>query len=144
MTEISIKGVEPLIAILQKLPDDMQKKVGEKALKDGANVILEEAQNLVPEGATGKLADSLAIGVVKGKVPKYRVYARRKKGFGGWHAHLVEFGTKPHMIGKKYHPGAPAKPFMRPALLTKKAETIKAVFENLFKHITSTIKKEMK
>lgn len=31
------------------------------------------------------------------------------------YAHLVEFGTNPHMIGKRMHPGARAKPFMRPA-----------------------------
>jgi len=31
------------------------------------------------------------------------------------YAHLVEFGTKPHMIKNTRHPGAKAKPFMRPA-----------------------------
>lgn len=31
------------------------------------------------------------------------------------YAHLVEFGTKPHAIGKGRHPGAKAQPFMGPA-----------------------------
>jgi hypothetical protein len=36
-------------------------------------------------------------------------------------AHLVEFGTKPHSYKKRagIHPGARAKPFMRPALDSK-------------------------
>lgn len=152
--DIQIKGFDKFEAILNKLPDDIAKNVALKALKDGAKVILEEAQNLVPEGATGKLADSLAIKAVKSKFPTYRVYARRSKGYGGWHANFVEFGTAAHEIknviidGKFYpvihHPGAPPTPFMRPALMNKKNETIHAVFENVFKHITNTIKKEMK
>ena len=143
-TDITIKGIEPFIAALNRLPDDIAKKSGEKALRDGAKVLLEKTQDLVPEGRTGKLADSLAIAVVKADYPKYRLFAKRRKGFGGWHAHLVEFGTKPHWIGKKWHKGSPPKPFMRPALLNNKNQIIKAVFENIFSHITNVIKKEMK
>ena len=142
--EIKLSGFDKFEAILNRLPDDLAKTVALKSLKDGANVVLTETQNLVPEGNTGKLADSLAIKVVKGKVPTYRVYAKRSKGFGGWHANMVEFGTAPHMIGNVSHPGSAPRPFMRPALLSKKNETLKAVFENIFKHCQSVLKKEMK
>lgn len=39
--------------------------------------------------------------------------------------HLVEFGTTPHRIGKKLHPGARAFPFLRPAFEETKDEVIK-------------------
>ncbi len=41
-------------------------------------------------------------------------------------AHLVEFGTKPHAYKKRagMHPGARAKPFMRPAMDAKGAAAI--------------------
>lgn len=154
VAEIKLRGFEKFEAMLNQLPEDIASKAAIKALKDGAKIVLEEAQSLVPEGATGKLADSLAIKIVKGGLPTYRVYARRKKGFGGWHANIVELGTAPHKIfnvlvkGKFFkeidHPGSPPQPFMRPALLTKKNEALKAIFGNLMKHITSTVKREMK
>ena len=31
------------------------------------------------------------------------------------HGHMVEFGTRPHRVGKFHHPGARKQPFMRPA-----------------------------
>jgi HK97 gp10 family phage protein len=39
-------------------------------------------------------------------------------------AHLIEFGTAPHMIGEKLHPGARAFPFLRPAFEETQAEVI--------------------
>lgn len=143
-TEIKLKGFEAIEAMFNRLPDDIAGDTAKRALKDGANVVLEEAQNLVPEGDTGKLADSLSIKFVKGSLPTYRVYAKRSKGMGGWHANLVEYGTAPHMIGNIAHPGMAPKPFMRPALLTKKDETLKAVFEKIYKHCQNAIKKASK
>src|SRR3972149_5385617 len=96
--EIKLNGADILEQLLSELPDDIAKKVGEKALRDGAKIILEEAQNLVPEGRTGKLADSLAIKKIKMTNPAFRVYARRGKGLGGWHANLVECGPKRPII----------------------------------------------
>ena len=154
MDEIKLNGADILEQLLTELPDDIAKKVGVKAIKDGAKIILEEAQNLVPEGRTGKLADSLAIKKIKMTNPAFTVYARRKGGFGGWHANLVEFGTKPHnirnvWIGGKFfklvkHPGTPPRPFMRPALMGKQAEAVKTVGENLFKYCSNKLKKGMK
>src|SRR3990167_8836999 len=97
-TTIKLNGFDALDKLLSELESDIAVKVGESSLRTGAKTILEEAQNLVPEGATGKLADSLAIKKIKSSFPYLRIYARRNKGFGGWHANLVEFGTKPHEI----------------------------------------------
>lgn len=43
------------------------------------------------------------------------------------YAHMVEYGTRPHRVGKGMHPGASPRPFMRPALDSKASEAIKAV-----------------
>ena len=153
-TEIKLTGFDTLGKIFSELPEDIAKKVGIAALRLGAKPILEQAQNLVPEGRTGKLADSLAIANVKSTRPEVTVYARRKKGFGGWHAHLVELGTKPHDIknaiikGKFYplihHPGTAPKPFLRPAFLSKKEEALKVIFGSITGEIVKKFKKEMK
>jgi HK97 gp10 family phage protein len=64
------------------------------------------------------------------------------------HAHLVEFGTQPHIIrpkDKQYlffkgifarfaqHPGSVKKPFFRPAIRSKRGQVIEAITEGLRK-----------
>lgn len=46
-------------------------------------------------------------------------------------AHLVEFGTAPHMVGDKLHPGAAAAPFLRPAFEETKDEVIRRFGESI-------------
>lgn len=152
--EIILTGFDTLGRIFSELPEDVAKKAGIAALKKGANLILEEAKNLVPEGRTGKLSDSLAVAVVKSNRPEVTVLARRSRGFGGWHAHLVELGTKPHEIknviikGKFFpeihHKGSAPHPFLRPAFLAKKQEALKIVLESIAFEIGKKIKSEMK
>ena len=47
--------------------------------------------------------------------PEMMIGPDKAKGPGYRKAHLIEFGTAPHMIGPRMHPGARAFPFMRPA-----------------------------
>lgn len=47
--------------------------------------------------------------------PVHMVGPDATKGPGYRKAHLVELGTRPHMIGNKFHPGARAFPFLAPA-----------------------------
>ena len=85
----------------------------------------------------------------KGRVTKKLKGERRKAGVGiagkiypRNYAHLVEYGTKPHALGKgsklnptkgeaeqsgRMHPGAKPKPFMRPAYLQKQDEALDAI-----------------
>lgn len=48
------------------------------------------------------------------------------------YAHLVEYGTKPHMIGKVFHPGAQPKPFMRPAFHTQAENAKNRIIHTVF------------
>ena len=54
---MKLTGFDALNKFFASVPDDIAKKAGVDALRAGAVPILEEAQNLAPEGATGKLAD---------------------------------------------------------------------------------------
>lgn len=128
-----LKHVQGLAEIQRKLaefPAKVEANVVRAALRAGAVVVRREALGLVPV-KTGKLKSTVRVGTfkkgreihatVKAGDPKKRVF----------YAHLVEGGTKPHIIkarrggvlilGKRFfarsvqHPGAKASPFMRPA-----------------------------
>lgn len=62
--------------------------------------------------------------------PRHMVGPDASKGPGYRKAHLVEFGTAPHLVGKKAHPGAAAKPFLRPAFDETAQETL-TIFGNV-------------
>ena len=142
---IELKGFDVLRDIFKDVPDDIARKAGVDALRLGAKPILEEAQNLVPEGATGKLADSLEIATKKASFPIVKIQANRKKG--GSHAHLVELGTAPRTTESKpvHSTGTmPKKPFMRPAFESKKGESLKIVLTEIAGKLANRLKKELK
>jgi hypothetical protein len=73
-------------------------------------------------------------GVVSARVSgtaRRRVWWVSFKNRARYIAHLVEFGTKPHLQenfrGGFYHPGARAKPFFRPAFDSKKATVLETL-----------------
>jgi len=142
---IKFNGFEALQKILSEVPQDIAKKAGIDALKLAAKPILEEAQNLVPEGHSGKLADSLEIAVKKASFPIVKVQANRKKG--GYHAHLVELGTVARKTKTKpaHDTGTmPKKPFLRPAFNSKKQESLKIVLSEIAVKIAARLKRELK
>jgi len=150
--KLELNGFKELKEIFEQFPIEVQKSGTLDALKAGAKPMLEEAKSLVPV-KSGKLKESLIIQSQKaGVLSVIKILASRKKG--GYHAHLVELGTKPHtienvVIGDKFykqieHPGAQKQPFLRPALLTKKDETIKIFAESLLKLTLKRFKKFVK
>jgi len=149
---MKLTGFDALHKFFDLVPDDIAKKAGVDALRAGAKPILEEAQNLAPEGATGKLADSLEIATKKGPFPIVKVQASRKKG--GYHAHLVELGTQPHdiknvVIGNKFypvihHPGSRKKPFLRPAFNSQKGRALDIILSEIGTKLANRLKRDMK
>jgi hypothetical protein len=86
---------------------------------------------------------------------------RRGGRFKGYAGHLVEYGTAPHIIRAKasggqlhlrgnvfatevQHPGAAAKPFMRPAFDSKKDEAIGIIKDECKKIILDEFKSVFK
>jgi len=110
---------------MQKLTARLGKKTITSAMRSGAGVILKEAKQLVPE-KTGALKKSL-------KIRQRGTFEGLEVSVGSsWpSAHLVEFGTQPHMVGARKHPGAKPKPFLRPAFRNKHSEALSKIKNRL-------------
>lgn len=158
----NIKGLKELQAELDKLPAKIEANVMRSALRAGAKVIEAEVKQNIPvsppndENArlygsyTGALRDSVRVstrsrrGVVSASVKAGNAAA--------WYWRFVEFGTAAHWIKPKsrsslflagvarevvLHPGARAKPFMRPALDAKMVSAVEAVREQVRRKLAS-------
>lgn len=128
MVDIKVDGLAELQKALETLSDKIERNVIRSALRSGLKVMKTEAEARVPV-RSGKLKASFRIRtrMVKG-APVAALSSGDKKVF---YSNMVEFGTKPHDITSKngkplaigggkpvykvHHPGAKAKPFMRPA-----------------------------
>jgi HK97 gp10 family phage protein len=143
---IQIRGLDEIEKRLQALPEKLRRKSIRKALKDGTEIVRAEAALRAPRRRPGigwmgfverddepHLKDNITSKVsVTAKGASGRVGIDYKKVR---HGHLVEFGTKPHMIGKLHHPGARKQPFMRPAFDYKGDESVDVMTTQLAKAV---------
>lgn len=130
-SDLKVDGLAELERRLSELPTKLAKNIMRGALRAGGGVFRAEAKTRVPV-ASGALRDSIRVSArLKGTEVTARVTAggRTRKG-DAFYAHMVEFGTQAHAIRSKYakplmingrfvrgelqHPGASARPFMRP------------------------------
>ena len=128
MADVHVKGLAELQKFLDRLPAKLEANVMRGALRAGMKTVLPVAQANV-HSISGELARGLKLstrsrrGIVSASI--------KSKGPHGFVAKFVEFGTAAHVIRSKgngflsflgifaksvEHPGARAKPFMRPAL----------------------------
>jgi len=144
----NVKGFKELQKMLDTLPPRMEANIMRSALRSGAKVIMDEARANVPV-ADGDLRDSLRVSTrLRKGVVTATVKAGNRKA---WYWRFVEFGTAAHTVsGKKggflsfggifkrsvHHPGAKAKPFMRPALDSKADAALKAVGQQIKRRLT--------
>lgn len=138
---LHVKGGNELSRALKGLPIKLEKKIMRAAMRQGANVIKDEAKLNAPI-KSGKLRRSIRVSTnaKRGRV-EAKVRAGNKKVF---YTHFVEYGTAMHGIAAKdgrrlkfrnafgqvvgatrvIHGGATAKPFMRPALDRKAGDAV--------------------
>lgn len=146
MSEIVVKGLSDLQKFLDQLAPKVERNIMRGALRAGAKVIMKEAKVNVPV-KSGTLRDSIRLSVrARGGAVTASVKAGGKTKGGGdaYYANMVEFGTAAHTItakNRKYlsfgglffqsvdHPGAVAKPFMRPAFDSQAQNAVVAVGE---------------
>lgn len=153
-----VQGFEQIDKILAALGKSMGTKVVRKAIRDGAKPLLQTAKaNASHADVTGNLSRSL--GFQTDKKDGYSEVMGPRRGSGknakGWHAHLVENGTAPHLIRPKKgtmlkiggrlvkearHPGSKAQPFLRPAWDSQNQIVVQRVGENLQKILESNFK----
>lgn len=95
MADEIIKGGRELDAFLQSLPVKVEKNILRSALRAGANEFKAEIKANAPVD-DGDLRDSVRVSTrSKGGTVYASVKAGNKKA---WYAHLVEFGTRAHLI----------------------------------------------
>lgn len=164
MTDIHIKGMKELGEFLKTLEPKLRNNVMRAALRQGANVVKEAVLQNVPvappntENArlygahAGSLRDSVRVGSRVKRDGKVTAYVRAGGKKDVYYAHMVEYGTKAHKIGKLgrllwihnrwvyapvSHPGARPRPFMRPAADTT-ATTATVAVGNKIKSVLET------
>lgn len=147
---VKISGLDQIQKRLQELPEKIRKKHIRKALKDGSELVRAEAAMRAPRRKPGRgwmgfverddgphLRDNITSRVTVGqKDASARVGIDYKKVH---HGHLVEFGTKPHRIGKLHHPGSRKQPFMRPAWDAKGDESVDTIITQLAQAIEKEV-----
>ena len=152
MTEIEVKGLAGLQALLDELPARIEGNVVRGGLRAAAKVVEMEAKRLCPVGKTGDLRDSIRVTL---RSKHGHISATVKAGNArAFYAHMVEFGTARHWIKPKNrkslfvagllreavdHPGAKKEPFMRPAIDGKADEAIDAMAVYLRERIPKEI-----
>ncbi|MFZ6755760.1 HK97-gp10 family putative phage morphogenesis protein [Undibacterium sp. Ji50W] len=150
-SDLNISGLSDLNAALQQFTAKLEQNILRGALRAGQKKILEAAKFGI-HSIDGDLADSLRISV---RVKDGRVVASLKAGNKkAFYAHFVEFGTQAHTIKAKnggalvfgnkdyaslHHPGAKAKPFMRPAMDGHAQEAVEATADYISKRITKEL-----
>lgn len=148
---IHIKGLSDLGKFMETLAPRLRDNVLRAALRQGAKVVKEAAQANCPVGEpsrkgkrvyggyAGALRDSLRydakVDLRRGQVVAYVRAGGKARGKKAdtFYAAFVEFGTAPHMNGSFMHPGAVAKPFLRPSL-DAESERAMMVIANFIKN----------
>lgn len=132
ITKDDIKG---LTKRLRNIKDPKAKnRIMRNGLTAGARVIRDRAKELAPIRYGDLQRDIIARSRRQRRGSnEIRATVTMKKGSRSARiAHLVEFGTRPHEIKKlkAQHPGARAKPFLRPAADESDVEVLDAIVKN--------------
>lgn len=145
MSNTNIKGGKELMAFLSELPAKMERNIMRSALNQGAKVVQKDIEANAPVDE-GDLRKSFKRST---RVRRGRVVAKVVTKDPA--AHWVEYGTAAHQIQGKgggylffkgrlvrsvHHPGARAKPFVRPSLDARSADAIRAVGAQINKRLT--------
>ena len=146
---MKIEGLRELENKLNELGKSASKTVMRNTLKKAAEPIAESARASAPVD-TGNLKASIGVSTKLSKAQK-RAQAKSAKASGGKDfseifvgsaspvAHLVEFGTAPHINQGKFagsqHPGTSPQPFMRPAWESNKDSSLDIIKSELASQI---------
>lgn len=154
---VHVRGLQELQTYLDDLPTKIQNNIMRGALRAGARVIAVEAKSRVKKRSR-RLANSLRYNTTRDKdrsktVAYVRAGGRGRDGkrLGAFYAHMVEFGTTPHVIKAKpnnpvglfgkhirqvQHPGTRPQPYMRPAADYRQRDALRAVRDYIYNRLT--------
>lgn len=127
--EIEIKGLRDLEAQLKFLPNRVRLNIGRRALKAGAQPILQRAKMNAPR-RTGTLQSSLRVKLGRSRRPQsLLVTIGTRKESDMFYAAFNEFGT-----GHQ-----PARPFLRPAFDSEKDAALGIIIRVLKQEIEKKV-----
>lgn len=118
--KFTVKPDARLAKNLRRLPEDMRRRIGRKAIKPGAVRLAEAVKDEMQAKdiwRTGRGVASIGHVIYLDRLYKDEIHAE----VGpirplGWYLHFIEFGTGPRVTDKgKVTGSVPAKPFMEPA-----------------------------
>lgn len=145
--EISLQGIKPLLAKLERIPRKQAKAIMRKAVRAGSAPIRKVAKKTAPRDK-GILQETMAIkvkqypsGVSVGVIGPRKKFTKRTKKRGertldAFYGHMVEGGTRPHVIpgpivlgGRVLHniqhPGTQPTRFMEKSAKQSRAEAVR-------------------
>lgn len=133
MVKVEVQGLAELMKAMQELPKELHKGPLRSAVGAGAKVVQDAAKGLAPrdEGTLQKAiyrtrSRSESSAVQETAIVGVRFGRRyRRRGQDAWYWRFIEFGTVKMA----------ARPFLRPAFETTKAEQLKVLQERLKKAI---------
>lgn len=154
---VKMEGWAELEDLLRLMPSKIGTKVAVASLRKGAAIIRAEAARLVPV-ETGELRRSIRVRTFRQKSRAERTVTVWVQGPEKSLAILVEFGTSAHLIKRKrkggvlgrakgrlggiyqgkglprgqvMHPGATARPFIRPAFDSRVGQATQAIAQGI-------------
>jgi HK97 gp10 family phage protein len=152
-TSLKIEGLKELDAALAELPQATSKNVMRRAAKKALGIVIDAAIPNVPVDE-GALKKSMKVSTRLSK--RQAALARREFKTEGKaaivmyagpsafpHAHLIEFGTKPRYQKKtgKFVGQVRARPFMRPAWDSKRAQVLVSFQSDMWTEIEKATKR---
>jgi HK97 gp10 family phage protein len=157
---VKFQGIDELGAVLAGLGDKLGGQTVDKILRKAARPMLKRAKEISSNAdVTGDTTKSIGI-IANRKTNSIKLGPRRGNGFKGHHAHLLEYGTAPHIIRAKaadgllsfagtftkevQHPGIAAQPFMRPAFDATHGAVVASIKEQCKEIIDSEFKSVFK
>jgi HK97 gp10 family phage protein len=137
--DITMLGDKELEKALAAIDEKMQKKLMQNALREGAKIIAEEAKVRAPK-RTGMLKRSIKVRALHQKKRgtlgvQVQTGTRRELGISeqayGYYPAALEYGWRMKRSGEH----VPAKPYMRPALDTKRGQAFRVIGRLAWKSI---------
>jgi len=143
---LGLEGFEELARALEALPRRVGRAAMLRALRAGARPVVRAARTRVPV-KTGALKKGIIVRAVRAERGSAEAAVKVGPARHLFYGHIVEFGSGPHKIAAKrartlaigpvvigrvvQHPGAAARPFLRPAFEETKAEAARIAGERL-------------
>lgn len=156
---INIKGLDKVKARLDALAEKVKRKHLRTIMKEATETLREEAARHAPRRKINSGWEAFVtrpgLSLRDGVAAKVSITQAGASGLVGLdyskvhHGHLVEFGTRPHLIkiktkSGKYrvikHPGSRKQPFMRPAFDNKSSEVAETMINRLIAAVETEAK----